>query len=316
MFKHRSDGIFEKTADPILGMTSHLMPRRYDAMVNFKLEVRCEAMDEYIKKTYEEKGIHFSYMEILIAAIVRMYAERPFLNRFVMNGRVFRRKDIYISFAVKKQLTEDAPETTVKVKFTGEENIFEIKKIIDDIILQNKGDAANNDTDDTAKILTHIPNWLTKAVVGFLMWLDKHNSMPKKIIEVSPFHTSCFLTNMKSISTDYVYHHLYDFGTTGLFVGLGKEHMEPVVNPETKQIEPGKIIKIGLVIDERICDGFYYARAIKVAKKYLLNPELLEQNYKIPFKDKVLSGKELRQRKKEKKRLLKVQKRIAKQKNK
>ena len=92
MFKHRSDGIFEKTADPILGMTSHLMPRRYDAMVNSKLEVRCEAMDEYIKKTYEEKGIHFSYMEILIAAIVRMYAERPFLNRFVMNGRVFRRK--------------------------------------------------------------------------------------------------------------------------------------------------------------------------------------------------------------------------------
>ena len=313
MFKHRSDGIFEKTADPILGMTSHLMPHRYDAMVNFKLEVRCEPMDEYIKKVYEKTGIHFSYMEILIAAIVRMYAERPFLNRFVMNGRVFRRDGIYISFAVKKQLSDEAPETTVKVKFTGEEDIFEIKKIIDDVIIKNKGDAANNGTDDTAKILTRIPNWLTKAVVRLLMWMDRHNCMPKKIIEVSPFHTSCFLTNMKSISTDYVYHHLYDFGTTGLFVGLGKEHMEPVVNSETKELEPGKIVKMGLVIDERICDGFYYAKAIKVAKKYLLNPELMETKYVIPEKDKVYSKKELRRKKKEAKKLQKEEKFKAKQ---
>ena len=72
--------------------------------------------------------------------------------------------------------------------------------------------------------------------------------------------------NMKSISTDYVYHHLYDFGTTGLFVGLGKEHMEPVVNEATGELEAGKVLRVGLVIDERICDGFYYAKAIKVAK--------------------------------------------------
>ena len=313
MFKHRSDGIFEKTADPILGMTAHIMPHRYDAMVNFLLEARCEAMDEYIKKTYEKKGIHFSYMEILIAAIVRMYAEKPFLNRFVMNGRVYRRDAIYISFTVKKQLTEDSPETTVKLKFTGEENIFEIKKKVDDIIMQNKGTSAENDTDNTAKILSKIPNWLVKGVVGLLKWMDRHNCMPKKIIEVSPFHTSCFLTNMKSISTDYVYHHLYDFGTTGLFVGLGKEHMEAVVNPDTKQLEPGKVIRLGLVIDERICDGFYYAKSIKVAKKYILQPELLEQNYTIPESDKVFSRKELKERKKEKKKLLKMQKRMAKQ---
>ena len=272
-------------------------------------------MDAYIKKVREEKGIHLSYMDVIIAGIVRMYAEKPMLNRFVMNGRVFRRDAIYISFAVKKALSEDAPETTVKLKFTGEEDIWTNKKMIDDVVKQNKGDTANNDTDDMAKALTKIPNWLLKFGVNFLKWMDRHNMLPKKIIDVSPFHTSCFLTNMKSISTDYVYHHLYDFGTTGLFVGLGKEHMEPVVNEATGELEAGKVLRVGLVIDERICDGFYYAKAIKVAKKYLLNPALLEKNYKIPFKDKVLSGKELRARKKEKKRLLKIQKRIAKQKN-
>ena len=306
MFKHRSDGVFEKTADPILGMTAHLMPRRYDAMVNFLLQSKCDGLDKYIRETYEEKGVHFTYMEILIAAVIRMYAEKPFLNRFVMNGRVYRRDAIYISFAVKKSMTEEAPETTLKLKFTGEEDIFEIKKMVDDAILQNKGgDADDNGTDKTAKLLTKIPNGLLKFAVRLLMWMDRHNCMPKKIIEVSPFHTSCFLTNMKSMSTDYVYHHIYDFGTTSMFIGLGKEHTEAVFNEETKTFEPSKILKMGVVIDERICDGFYYAKSIKVIKKYLLNPKLMETPYKIPFKDKVLSKKQLRARKREKKRLLK-----------
>ena len=319
MFKRRSDGVFETTADPILGMTAHIMPHRYDAMVNFLLVARCENLDQYIKKIHEEKGIHLSYMDVLIAGIVRMYAQKPLLNRFVMNGRIFRHNEICISFAVKKQLTEDAPETTVKLKFTGEEDIFTIKQMIDKEVLGNKGEGKENDTDNTAKILKKIPNWLLKFAVNVLKWMDRHNCMPKKIIEVSPFHTSCFLTNMKSISTDYVYHHLYDFGTTSMFVGLGKEHMEPVVNEQTKELESGKVLRLGIVIDERICDGFYYAKSIKLIKKLLQNPELLEEKYVIPEKDKVYSKKQIRAKKraekKENKRLMKLERKMEKQKS-
>ena len=303
MFKRRSDGVFESTADPILGMTSHIMPHRYDAMVNFLLVSRCENLDNYIKKVYDEKGIHLSYMDVLIAGIVRMYAQKPLLNRFVMNGRVFRRNDICVSFAVKKQLTEDAPETTVKMSFTGEEDIFTIKQMIDKEILGNKGESAQNETDNTAKFLKKIPNGLLKFAVNVLKWMDRHNCMPKKIVKVSPFHTSCFLTNMKSISTDYVYHHLYDFGTTSMFVGLGKEHMEPVVNDITKELEVGKVLRLGIVIDERICDGFYYAKSIKLIKKLLQNPELLEEKYVIPEKDKVYSKKQIRAKRREEKKI-------------
>ena len=288
MFNHRSDGVIVKDGDPILRITSHIMPHRYDAMVQFLLEARCEAMDEYIKQM-SDQGTRLSYMHILIAALVRMYAERPQLNRFVMNGRIFQRKSIYISFAVKKQLTENAGETTVKLKFTGEENIFEIKKMIDDQILANKGADKSNDTDHMAKFLNKIPNGLLKFAVNTIKFLDKHGCLPKKIIELSPFHTSCFLTNMKSISTDYVYHHIYEFGTTGLFVGLGKEHECPVLNENNHQIEVGKVIKIGTVIDERICDGFYYAKSIKLIKKYLQNPKLLEENYVISQQQEVVS---------------------------
>lgn len=311
MFSKRADGVVVKGGDPIVKLTSHIMPYRYDAMVQFLLETRCEEMDRYIH-VMSEKGIKFSYMHIIMAAIVRMYAERPQLNRFVINGRLFQRDAIYISFTVKKQLIEDAGETTVKLKFTGEENIFEIKKMIDDAVLENKGDDKSNDTDGMAKVLNKMPNGLIKFVVKCFKYLDKHNCLPRKIIDISPFHTSCFLTNMKSISTDYVYHHLYDFGTTGLFVGLGKEHMKPVVDEQTNTIVPGKVIKIGTVIDERICDGFYYAKSIKLIRRFIQNPTLLEENYVIPEEQKVYTKKQLKAKKKEEKKLLKEQKKLAK----
>ena len=198
------------------------------------------------------------------------------------------------------------------MRFTGEENIFEIKKKIDDEILANKGTDKENDTDDLAKILNKMPNGLLKFAVNLLKYMDRHGCLPKSIIDVSPFHTSCFLTNMKSISTDYVYHHIYDFGTTGLFVGLGKEHFCPVVNQETGNIETGKVIKIGTVIDERICDGFYYAKSIKLIRKYLQNPKLLEENFEIPEELKAYTKKHLKEQKKLLKKELKQQRKLAK----
>lgn len=274
MFGFRPDGKKIKDIDPIMRMIPFIMTKRYDSMVEFLLEERCEVMDKFIEENYS-KGIKISYMHIIIASIVRMYKEKPILNRFVMNGRIYQRKGIFISFAVKRALTEDGEETTVKLEFTGNEDIYEIKEKVDNAVRSNKGTGKENETDKVAKILTKVPTFSLKIAVGFLKFLDKHGLLPKKIIEASPFHTSCFLTNMKSISTDYVYHHLYDFGTTGIFVGLGKEHKQPVVNEFNDEIEIGKVIKIGAVIDERICDGFYYAKSIKVIRKYMRNPYLL-----------------------------------------
>ena len=305
MFKHRSDGVFAKNADPILGMTSHIMPHRYDAMVQFLMVERCEAMDDYIRKM-GDKGVKLTYMHILMASLVRLYASKPNINRFVMNGRVFQRKGIYISFAVKKTLNEEGAEEIIKLRFTGEENIFEVKEKVDAEIAKAVGGNVN-DTEKTAKLLRMVPNWLTKFVVVLAKYLDKHGLLPKWLIKVSPFHSGCWITNMKSISTDYVYHHLYDFGTSSMFVGLGKEKLEPVVNQASGELEVGKVVRLGLVIDERICDGFYYAKSIKLVRKCIANPELLEENFKLTKEQKAWNyTKEMKKlRKKEQKRLLK-----------
>lgn len=275
MFGLRSDGRKIKSLDPLFRVIPHVMKERSDAHVYFSQEIPIKTLDEYIAKK-EQEGIKMSYMNIIYAALVRMLAEKPALNRFIMDGRTYARHGIHISLAIKKGMTEDAEETTIKLPFTGCENIFEVKEVLDKTILQNKDKDVQNDTDKLVKFLSLIPDWLYKFIVNILMYLDKHGMMPKFIIKLSPFHTSAFLTNVGSLGIDAIYHHLYNFGTTGVFLAMGKKKKSYIY--EDDDIVQEKSISLAWVADERICDGFYYANALKSFYRYLKKPELLETN--------------------------------------
>ena len=199
-----------------------------------------------------------------------------------MNGRTYARKGIYISLAIKKKMSEEIEETTIKLPFTGAENIFEIKQKLESEIAKNKDLSAENSTDKLAKFLWLVPNWLMKFLVYTLMFLDKHGMMPKAVIKASPFHTSAFLTNVGSLGIDAIYHHIYDFGTTGLFLAMGKKQKSYIC--EDDNIVEKKTISIKWVADERICDGYYYANALKQFNRYMKKPEMLEENI-IPKED-------------------------------
>jgi len=281
MFGLRSDGRKIKSLDPLFRVIPHVMKERSDAHVYFSQEISIKTLDEYIAKK-EQEGIKMSYMNIIYAALVRMLAEKPALNRFVMDGRTYARHGIHISLAIKKGMTEEAEETTIKIPFTGSENIFEIKEILDSTILKNKDTANENNTDKLVKLLSYVPDWLYKFIVNILMYLDKHGMMPKAIIELSPFHTSAFLTNVGSLGIDAIYHHLYNFGTTGIFLAMGKKKKGYIY--EDDEVVQEKTISLAWVADERICDGFYYANALKSFYRYLKKPELLEANI-VPKQD-------------------------------
>ena len=276
MFGIRPDGKKIKTIDPIMKLTPHIMPQRNDAMVMSLYEINCKGMDEYIFAKRKE-DIHMTYMDILLAAIVRVLAIRPKLNRFIMNGRVFKRNEIEVAFTIKKALKDSADETTVKLTFSGTEDLLTIHEALNKEIRANSVVVAENDTDKLAKLLTIVPNGLIKFLVGVLKWFDKHGMLPKSIIKLSPFHTSLFITNMKSIKMGYVFHHIYNFGTTSIFLSMGKEKYEPVVlDADDEKFGIMKIMKVGAVIDERICDGLYFGNSLREFKRLLENPVLME----------------------------------------
>lgn len=276
MFGKRADGRRIKKVSPFFMVIPHVMKKRSDAQVYYSQEISLEPIDEYISLK-EAEGIKMSYMSIIYSALVRIIAEKPCLNRFVINGKIYARNGIDISLAIKKGMSETAEETTTKLHFTGSENIFEIKNKLDKIIAENKEVSAENNTDKLAKFLAFIPTWLIKVVVNFLMFLDRHELMPKAVIKASPFHTSAFITNVGSLGIDAIYHHLYDFGTTGIFIAMGKKK-KSIVNIGDDVLKEEKVISIRWVLDERICDGYYYASAVKSFNKYMKKPELLELN--------------------------------------
>lgn len=275
MFGKRPDGRVIRNLEPMEMIMPYVMKTRNDAMNMYEDTFPCAPMDAYIKEKAAQ-GIKLGYMHIIIAAIVRMMALRPQLNRFVMNGKVYARPKIWISFVVHPTLDDGSVGTTIKLCFEGTESILEIaEKINEAVTRETTGRTGENDTDKLLRtLMKHIPGPLIKIVINTLMWMDKHNILPKAIIELSPFHTSMFITNLKSLGINHVFHHTYNFGTTGLFFAMGKEKQIPVAFG--KEIGTQKHMGFGLVSDERFCDGLYFAMSLRQLRKIMRNPAQLE----------------------------------------
>lgn len=277
MFGLRSDGKKVKHIDPFMKIVPHIMFYRNDAMVMKTEKIDCSKLDAYILKKRREEDVKLDYMDVIIASFVRVLSLRPKLNRFIVNGRIFKRNNIQVSFSIKKRMVDSAEETALKVTFDGTESIYDVRDKIHEIVKENKGVQKKNAVDKLAELFTRGPNFLIKATVRFFMWLDKHGMLPKSILDESPFHTSVFLVNSRSIKMSPVFHHIYNFGTTGTFVSMGKETYQPVVtNPNKQEFSVKKIMEIGLVIDERICDGLYNSLSLKEFNRILSNPDVLD----------------------------------------
>ena len=273
MFSKRADGRRIKSLKPYYKIIPYIMKERSDAHVYFEDEISIDAMEEYIKAK-KEQGIKIKHMDIILAAIGRTALEKPRINRFIMNRRIYARNEVSISLAMVKKLSEeDYVDTTVKFKIKPEDTIFTIAEQEQKVVEENKKAEESNSTDRLAGILMSLPNWLIKFAVWVIIKLDNMNLLPKSIIEASPFHTSIFLTNLGSIGIDSIYHHIYNFGTTSGFLAMGGRK-ERIKNFKTGETE--KYMTFRFVMDERICDGYYFSKAFTVFRRYILNPELLE----------------------------------------
>lgn len=303
MFGRRSDGVKVKNLDVIEKAGPYFMPQRIDAVNLFTQPFDFGVVEKWIKEEKERSGVHYSITEILIAACVRMLYEKPKTNRFINNCVIYQRKGIWISMTIKKKLTEDGEEITIKMPFTGRESLPEIKKIFNDEVEKNLGTGAEvHETTKTAGFLNKLPGWVFKFAMWLFRFCDKHNCLPKFLIHASPFHTSLFLTDLRSIKLDKIYHHLYNFGNTTIFCALGKANFVPVANREG-EIKVEKQMKLGLSLDERVCDGLYYGKSVAFLVKNILNPSLMMERLPEPE----LMGKELKKKQKEDKKALKKQ---------
>lgn len=308
MFGFRSDGVRVKDVDSEAMLVPYIMKTRNDATNYTLMDVRCETMDAWIREKREKENEVFTYMDILVASAVRIYALRQKLNRFSIGNKIYQRNGLYVSFTAKRGLNDDAPDNTMKMRFTGRENIYQVRDILNNAIKTSITGA--NSTNKTANVFKFIPSFLVNFGVGCLKLMDKFGILPKKIIDVSPFHTSFYLTNLKSLRGDWIFHHIYNFGTTGMFFSIGKEKQQAVV--EDDKLAIGKVLTLGITVEERYCDGFYFVRSVRMWKKLIENIQELEKELDIePIESKKERKKRLKKLAKEQKKLEKEQQKAA-----
>lgn len=276
MFSKRSDGIKVKGLDAVTKAEPFFLPTRLGSQNFMETQFRVEPLDEFISRQ-RKLGTTYSYTHIMIAALVRLLYLRPKLNYFINHNVIYEHKDISVCMVVKKKLTEEAEDVDLKFHFTGRESLPEIKEYVDKMIATHVVEDDVYGTTKDADTLGSLPNWLFRLALKFVRWMDRHNMMPKKLIEASPFHASIFLTNLKSIKLDAINHHLYEFGTASLFVAMGKEKIAPVVE-RNKELKLGKVMNVGITMDERVADGYYFAKTLKLWRDIFENPDCLLQS--------------------------------------
>lgn len=268
----RADGKRVKNTSPMYQVVPHIMTERHDSMNMITLDIPVEPMNAYIRQKAKE-GTKISHMMLIMAAYVRTVAEFPHLNRFVVNRKIYAHNDLTISLVVLKDSSrEDA--TMSKIYLDPADTIFDIKEKVGKYIDDNRKTENANSTDKIISTLLSIPG-LLRCGVALLKWMDKHGLLPRAIIDASPFHASFLITNLASIRTNHIYHHVYDFGTTSIGMSIG--NMREVPRRTTSgEIVFDRCIPMGLVMDERIASGSYFALAFRSFKRYLKHPELLE----------------------------------------
>ena len=274
MFGRRADGKVLKKIDPIIALTPYLMPMRCDAQVFLNLKLDYEKIARYIVEQ-GQKGNKITFMEIIIAAYVRVISELPEINRFVANKRLYARTQLTVSFALLKETGDvnKIEENTVKCYFDPKDTIFDVSRRVSEAIEQNRKAEADNSTMKVAKLLLN--PILANTVVFAARFLDRYGIMPKYIMDASPFHTSMFFTQMASIGMPAVNHHIYNFGTTSLFVSMGSVIRETAVGSDGK-VTRKRYLPVGLTADERICAGAIYAKLVNRIMYYINDIKLLE----------------------------------------
>ena len=270
----RADGKRIKSdADPMYLVAAHFMSKRVDSMNMITIDIPVEPMNKYLNERRRE-GKRYGHMTLFITAFLHTLAEYPALNRFVINKKIYARNEIAVGMVVLKEGRMDQHGTMDKMYFKADYTIDEVDKIIKEYVDKNRKTEDENGTDRVVRKLLSVPG-LVRVGVNLFKFLDKHSLLPKKLIDISPFHATAVFTNLASIRTGQIYHHIYEFGTTSLSLALGSPREVPV--RKNGEIDFVRCMPIGLVMDERIASGSYFALAFRKFKNLLENPERLEQ---------------------------------------
>ena len=256
---------------------AYLMPKRTDAEVYINEKIDITELLKYIEEKNMSGERKVTLFHCVIAAVARTVKMRPLLNRYISGKRYYMRNEISMGFTIKKKFTDHSEETLMIYRPKDEENLCAITDRLAPKVKEAKKEEKNGQSvDDILNIVKKLPKPIMHIFMAIMRFLDNTGLMPKAFSSVDTNYVTVMLSNLGSIKCDAVYHHLNNFGTNGIVITIGEMHKEVMLDENNNPIIRD-VVNIGATLDERIADGFYFARSLKLIKHLFKNPHLLDK---------------------------------------
>lgn len=278
-FGDRKDGKLLRNLDSIHTILVNLYPRRTENEAFIIDTVDLTAMNSFIKQKNESGNSKYTMFQFVLAVMAKVVVLRPQLNYFVVNKKMYERNYYSLAFVIKKKFDDKSEEDMAVINFDKDWNFDLLHEAI-----QNKINFAKNDDKDNVNlnIVESLPKFVLKILFSILRFMDKHGNLPKAIRNNDPNYSSVFVTNLGSICLNAGYHHLNEWGTNSVFCVIGKKKIRPFFN-EDGTYDMKDSLDFALVVDERIADGYYYAKSIELAKYLFEHPEEVDKPFETPI---------------------------------
>lgn len=271
----KKEGRRVRTINPMAGVEPFIMVERNTATNQFRDSIDMDLIEPYIRQKKAEGLTHFNLMHVLVAAYIRTVSQRPAINRFIRGQRIHARNGIEVVICIKKDMKLDSPDTCVKIPFTPDCTAEDVYNGFEEAINSYR-DEPGGDFDAFAGILNYLPGVLMKFAIWLIKLLDYFGLLPRRLTKLSPFHGSLFITSIGSLGLPTIYHHLYDLGNLPVFLAFGAKYKRNEIDDDGNVLHKS-YVDYTVTMDERICDGFYYANALKLFRRIIRHPEKLDQ---------------------------------------
>ena len=275
-FGDRKDGRLLRSLPAYTTFTPYIMPTRNDALNFYEESMEVTEVDRCLRKLRVSGYKGIGILHFMIAAYIRLVSMLPGLNRYVAGRRIYAANDITVVMTIKRALTIDATETSIKVHFEPTDTIFDVYRKMNEKIDEIKATEENNSTEDVADALSRLPRFILRFVLMILRIMDYFDWLPQSLVEASPFHGSLVITDLGSLRIRPVFHHIYNFGTLPAFIAFGAKHHVYELDRHGNMVDR-KYVDCKFTIDERTADGHYWAQAFQAWRYIFQHPEILEQ---------------------------------------
>ena len=272
----RRDDRLLRELDSLHFITGIIYPNRCDNEAYVSERIDLTAMNAYLaEKNQTETEFPYTMFHLVVAALLRTITQRPKLNRFIVNSNFYQRNEVSAAFVVKKQFSDKGAEALAFLHSREDNTLADVHEYIRRQVQDCRSEKVDSSTENM-DILNKLPRWLGKTAVKFIMWLDKHGWVPKDMVATDPYYSSVVISNLGSIKLKCGYHHLTNWGTCSLFCIIGEKKKSPFFN-EDGSVDMRETLDLGLTIDERLADGYYYSKSVRMLKYLLEHPEELEK---------------------------------------